>query len=486
MITLKDDTTLVDYGRINVILGKNGSGKSTLLRSMDTELSRNNSCIRYVTPERGGELTYEGNIETNRSHDPAWIGNSRRKNQWSQFKNASMTEYRSLETLALRIIEKDCGVRKSDFTFDSEINEINNILDRVELERSDSSDFGILTKEGNQSVNPSQLSSGESELITLAIEILYFSYLCKLDKYKEKDNWLLLDEPDVHLHPDLQHRLMELLVQRMGKIDGRVAIGTHSTTILSSLRQLEDDVRMGIMHIGEKELKFRPVDEAAKAILPVFGAHPLSNIFNERPPLIVEGEDDERIWQAAVRHSQGRVSVYPCVAGDIQSMRRYEATADELMNAVYENAKAFSLRDRDEDPYKIEDQGLVVRCRLFCRNAENLIVTDDVLEELDTTWEKLEADLDKWIGDNPQHPRYSDAIDFRDSGWDRREFDLKSMRSVIVGITGSTKPWEVAVGRAIARLPENRFKSEHSLAKYLGEKLIKELDLECNSGSDRE
>ena len=51
------------------------------------------------------------------------------------------------------------------------------------------------------------ISSGESVLISLAIECLIF---CK-EYVSDKQNILLLDEPDVHLHPDLQFKLMQFL-----------------------------------------------------------------------------------------------------------------------------------------------------------------------------------------------------------------------------------------------------------------------------------
>jgi hypothetical protein len=211
----------------------------------------------------------------------------------------------------------------------------------------------------------------------------------------------------------------------------------------------------------------------------MFGAHPLSNVFNERPPLIVEGEDDERIWQAAVRRSQGRISLFPCVAGDVQSLNRYEVAARDLMESVYDKAKAYSLRDRDCEPYEIEDLGPVVRCRLACRTAENLIVSDDVLDILGTNWEEIREGLEKWIGDNPHHAQNAAAVAFCENGWDRKNSKLKALRMVLVGITGSTKPWEVAVGQAIALLHEKRFRGDHCLAEYLGPKVVESLRLQC-------
>lgn len=299
MIDLGNGNTIDGYGQVNVILGKNGSGKSILLRLMDQKLSGREACIRYITPERGGVLTFDGGIETARANNPNWMTNARRKNRWDQFRQSSVAEFRNLETLVLRSIEADPVVRASDFNFDIEVTRINDVLDRVELTRSDVAGFGILRKLDRQSAKASELSSGESELISLAIEVIYFAYLCKQEQYREQENWLLLDEPDVHLHPDLQQRLMQLLINSMEGVSGKVAIATHSTVILSSLCMSKPDVRVGLKNFGNQALVFRSADEALKAILPMFGAHPLSNIFNEKPPLIVEGEDDERIWLCA-------------------------------------------------------------------------------------------------------------------------------------------------------------------------------------------
>ena len=54
------------------------------------------------------------------------------------------------------------------------------------------------------------------------------------------------------------------------------------------------------MSFDQKEIDFKVISVVYRKVLPVFGAHPLSNIFNEAPILLVEGEDDERIWRAAM------------------------------------------------------------------------------------------------------------------------------------------------------------------------------------------
>jgi hypothetical protein len=94
---------------------------------------------------------------------------------------------------------------------------------------------------------------------------------------------------------------------------------------------------------------------------------------------------------------------------------------------------------------------------------------------LRTDWNALRDALVKWIEDNPGHLHYGDAVAFRDGGWDRRNFQLKNLRNVLVGLTPATKPWEVAVGQAIAGLRESRHNGEHSLAQYLGKKTVQVL-----------
>lgn len=164
---------------------------------------------------------------------------------------------------------------------------------------------------------------------------------------------MLVGEPDVHLHPDLQHRLMELVVKATADTQVMTLIATHSTAILGGLSAAAE-AKVAFMHKDAAELDFRPMSDALRQILPVFGAHPLSNVFNQNPVLLGEGDDDVRIWQQAVRSSNGRIKLWPCPAGDKQSLSRHETTAAEIIGSVYDNARAYSLRDKDDRPYEIK------------------------------------------------------------------------------------------------------------------------------------
>lgn len=469
---------LLNLGKINVLLGKNGAGKSTLLRTIEQQKNTlpQFGTARYITPERGGELTYQGNLETNIAQNPTWGDDVRRNNRFENFRQLSVTEFRRLETLVLRKIEKDLKLRQDlNFSFDTTLELINGLLDNVKIVRGANSGFEIKAKNSEENRAASTLSSGESELISLAIEILSFAYSAEI--YQDKKSYLFLDEPDVHLHPDLQERLVRLLIDAVNDRDIIVIIATHSTAILGALSD-SADARVGFIAPAQMEVAFVSIGDSLRNILPIFGAHPLSNIFNKKPILLVEGQDDERIWQQAVRTSQGQLQIWPCQAGDIQSLDEYENQVEAIAGAIYENAKAYSLRDRDLAPYEIDDKLIVKRMRLFCRTAENLIVSDDVLKFLDLNWNRMEAAINDWLSKYPQHQQYEAMKAFKGGGYDRCQGDLKPLRNIFMMLAGSRKAWEVVVGQAIAGLLTNAaMTGKHSLTTYLGPKLVNAISL---------
>lgn len=473
-ITNINGYTLRNLSKINIVLGKNGSGKSTMLRRIETTLStqsENYGKTKYITPERGGALIYEAGIDQSLS-DINWLPGQRRKNQVVSFRQQSVAQYRRLETLVLREIEKEKR-QATNYTFDLYVTKINSLLDNIEIKRHDTT-FKIYRKGvAATELNAEQISSGESELISLGIECLIFSKECISDK----ENILFLDEPDVHLHPDLQVRLMHFLKDLVSENNFRVFIATHSTAILGALESYSD-TSLGFMLFDKREIEFKAISEVYKKVLPVFGAHPLSNIFNEAPILMVEGEDDERIWQQAVRSSEGKIKVYPCSVDSINNLNAFEVEAQTIIKTVYDNAKGYSLRDKDDTTEEIQDLPPITRMRLSCRNAENLILTNEVLNSLNITWDKLKEMIEKWLSVNPQHSHFSVMNGFRNGGYDRKSYNIKEIRNDLMGIIGSSKPWEIVVGQTIAGLMCSsiiNFEEDGAILSYLGRKVAENI-----------
>lgn len=465
-------TTLTNLATINVVLGKNGVGKSELLRKLDVEYENQKDqwLVKYISPERGGELAFDASVEQNvRSKN--WLPQTRRRNRVNQFRQMSFTEYRNLEVFVLRKREKDCN----EPTFDDTLASINALLDHVKIVRSSKADPEFRRNLDGKPQEAETLSSGESELVSIAIEILSFCHQADHPENAGKQKLLLLDEPDVHLHPDLQDRLVHLVHTLSAKSKITTVMATHSTAILGALRQ--DGGRVAFLHrsVGER-VEFKPISQQLKDIIPVFGAHPLTNVFAAMPLLLVEGEDDVRIWQQAVRSSQGRLALWPCEAGDIQSLDKYEAAAADVIAAVYDGAIAYSLRDRDDKPYDIEDRPNVVRMRLFCRAAENLLLSDEALAVLGITWNELQAGITAWINANATHPQTAALTQFA-KNFDRTNADIKDLRTLFVAIAGKSKPWELVVGQAIAGLSTASPANEGGLKQMLGDKLVRALKL---------
>ena len=162
---------IIGKNRFTILLGKNGSGKSTLLREIN-EMKRSNT--KYISPERGGTLRYDPNIDSTITNNPTWLYDTRHKNRFEQFREQSATQFRNLETMILREIEKDQAKRKDmSYTFDTILEKINFLLPAIQLKISDKG-FEIYDKTENR-INEENISSGESELIALSIEVLVYS-----------------------------------------------------------------------------------------------------------------------------------------------------------------------------------------------------------------------------------------------------------------------------------------------------------------------
>lgn len=462
---------LKNLNKINIVLGKNGCGKSILLRSVEQKLGANKEQFgktKYITPERGGTLVYEAGIDHSLVTNVNWLSGQRKSNLTPSFRQQSVAQYKNLQLLVLLEFEKD----QSKDKFDPYIEKINLLLDNIQIIRNEPI-FKIIHKLNGNELNSNSISSGESELISLGIECLIFTK--EIDE--NKNNFLFLDEPDVHLHPDLQARLMHFLKNLIMETNITILIATHSTAILGALESYSD-THISFMTFNQKELEFKPISKIYRKILPIFGAHPLSNIFNEMPILLVEGEDDERIWQQVIRSSEKKIKIYPCAVDSISNMNEYEVEAQKIIKAVYEDAKGYSLRDRDDNPEDIDDLSPIIRMRLSCRNAENLLMSDEVLEELNINWDKLKENINKWLDSNKEHPHFSIMDDFKNIGYDRKNFNIKELRNDLMGIIGSEKPWEVVVGKVIANQSWNQntsFNENGKILSYLGKKVTKNI-----------
>ncbi|CAM4474439.1 MAG: hypothetical protein LEGION0403_FIIPPAGN_02815 [Legionella sp.] len=77
-------------------------------------------------------------------------------------------------------------------------------------------------------------------------------------------------------------------------------------------------------------------------------------------------------------------------------------------------------------------------------------------------------------------------LDFKNSGYDRQNFNLKKIRNNLMYLIEKPTSWEVAIGKTIGNLlAKNELTSDsshnsHQIASYLGEKLITLLNAQSN------
>lgn len=487
---------------INILLGKNGSGKSIVLRKC-SERFIDEYLIKYITPQRGGTLVFEVSTEQNVRSSADWMDSMRRRNSENNFKNQTIVQFKRLRDALRLAYEKDHEKLKSRVKetgdvslldaselakpLNSYILKINNLLDQVYIEE-DQDHFIIKQKDTDAIVSPDHISSGESEIICLAIECITYVVLGSA-----RGLLLLLDEPDVYLHPDLQVKFIEFLIELINEFTKtQVIIATHSTAILGALSEYPNSaiayldgvqnntIKSSGVAVPEKVIKFNKIIPEFNDILPVFGAHPLTAVYAETPVWLVEGEDDVRIWQQVVRSSNNKLRIYPVECGSVARIKNYERIVRQMLLAIYDDtARGFSLRDGDNisSSNEINDDLPIIRNRLKCYGPENCILSDDILAEYSTDWNILQGKIKKWLEDNTsaQHEKpYIELKNFKETGFNRKNFKIKNSRNVLAGFI-FPKPWEIAVGQAIATLVQNVDlcnKGEGSLYDFLGEKLV--------------
>ena len=467
---------LAHLNNINIIMGRNGAGKSRFLRDIDevNNWNKQEFNIRYVSPERAGSFKRNGQILTNMSDSPDWLRRVRAVNQASDFKSASATLFREAETLYLRKLASTPEIRMDQTrNFETDrLSKVNQLLTNISLEMGNA-DFEFRSLADGQIINPNDISSGESEAVALAAEILYFFDTINPAAF----NVLLLDEPDVHLHPDLQARLGKLIIAMLDEFKSLansivVCLSTHSAPLVCSLADSKY-VSIGTKSFAVDMVELKPASAELRKVAPFFG-HPLSLSLSEDAALILEGEDDERVWQQAARTSQGQIKVFPVLAGSVDQQGKLETFCIDLLSTLYDDPIAFSLRDGDsvvDEP--LEHRPPLKRYRLQCYAIENALLTDDCLAVLNTTWDDFVAAATKWVQDNPTHPDVALVTELNGSKDRLRHKKIKNIRQLICTMVESKKPWEVVVGQAIGALKKKDLSSSNMLVDFLGAEMVR-------------
>jgi predicted ATPase len=438
---------------ITVIFGKNGSGKSILLRQIrDKDPESNHYCV----PERGGNISYEPGMIQQESDGKTRMSGSK-QNLGGDYRTRVITRIGAYLTKRgafrgqindddLAKIEKFMQEVLTDFRFRIQGNYPPYLLERIDT--------------GEKVTDIQHLSSGEAQLLTLSLDLLLACELWKLDG---KKGTLLVDEPDSHLHPDMQQRFAKFLTNLNQEYDYSIITATHSTTLLSALGQY-GGTKTSVVYLDDKnEQHASPFGKVLKTMSTCLGGHALMGPLFSAPLLLVEGDDDYRIWSEIPRHGLLNMAVIPCCGEEIFE---YQKILEKLFSSILEKTEkpnGYALLDGDKKQPQT-NQNHIQFLRLSCHESENLYLTDEVLKilgyDLNSACQKIIQESDKF-GQKAEELKTIDK-------WDRKTVDCKNVINQIAQILDSKNlHWAYRLGKVLG---EKR--PEGQLAEFLGTDVV--------------
>lgn len=202
------------------------------------------------------------------------------------------------------LLEKDKGIAVSEFRADANLKELTKLLDELgyawalETINPLKNQYDIRLKKQGSSFLVGAASSGERELLT---------YLFAIFALNVRHALIIVDEPELHLHPKWQKTLLQLFIRLAQSTGNQFLLATHSPTFVSpesiqyvsrvfSHRQKSHILRLNTIVLPE-----------AKHLLNIVNSQNNERLFFADEVVLVEGLSD-RIFFEAVFDRYGRSS----------------------------------------------------------------------------------------------------------------------------------------------------------------------------------
>ena len=433
---------LRNLNSITVVLGRNGCGKSQLLRNL-RDIATDSS--HYVVPERTGEITFQPGLMTE-----VISSTSRRNRSTGNFSS----NYREEVVTRIQAYYTKRGTKRLD-----EINhDPDDLLRTLALilpdftirVKSEAPFYELLRiKDGSSVTSVASLSSGESQLLSIGMDILTIVGMWELDRIERR--LLLIDEPDAHIHPDLQIKFADFLCHIEREFKVQIVVATHSTTLLSALGQFGAG-KLSVLYLNadRSELIAEAFSNVTRELAVLLGGHLLMGPLFAAPVLLVEGDDDYRVWIQVARSGAIKLCVLPCNGDEIM---RYQRTLERMFSALSENVRlrGIALLDGDKPlptPHPGSEQDFVRFARLECHETENLYLSDELLTELGHSWQSA---IEKIAAEAAKFGKKETAL-LALVGVDRKTFDIKSVINEVAEILDPKKLlWSVRLGKYLGQ-----------------------------------
>jgi energy-coupling factor transporter ATP-binding protein EcfA2 len=434
--------TLSKLTTITTLFGKNGSGKSRLLRAWRDQDNRR---CHYIIPERIGALSFE----------PGYLNDETDGGRRSRSGQHNFTDsYRPRVVTRIQAYFMARGAVRGK-ALPGDPSELETLLstalpDFELILKAANPPYELRRRSNGQPVGDvNQLSSGEAQIATLALDIVTVAAIWDLEN--ESPRLLLIDEPDAHIHPDLQVRFADFLVRVAEKFELQIVVATHSTTLLAALGQF-GDTAASVVYLDQSKASFeaKPFSKEIKEIAACLGGHALMGPLFGAPLLLVEGDDDYRIWSQVPRYHHVSFSVIPTNGDEIKN---YQKSLETILGALREPhpqmPAGYALLDGDKSlpkPSVASPQQHVRFVGLQCHESENLYLTDDVLRLLNTNWVAARTQIAARANEFGQKAAFLSTAE----NWDRKTVDIHDFIDQITQILDPKNVhWTLRVARAL-------------------------------------
>lgn len=461
--------------RLMVIAGPNGSGKSTLLNAIRATAGYTN--IMYVGPHRAMRrqtvqqrhlMTQAFSLETLLSSPNVpgiegiriFDGN---RDPWGYDESANylkhtlcQIEVDRLQAIGSRV-DREGEIQKGSLLDPwKPLRELtNNLLPHMTFERIDASNrdqVRVLFRVHRLDalVDLDELSSGEKSIIQMfypLVERDIKSLVREIDTGPQSldrpELCVLIDEPELHLHPNLQLKVLDYLRVLTSRQRTQVIVATHSPTIVEGATFEELFLLRPIELVQPEDnqlVRIAQDEERLAALRTLFGS--TQNLTSLQPVIVVEGTGDDSSGHTVADRRLYR-ALHPgfdratLISGD--GKRECAALARALQQALADfsaRLKVVALLDKD-----IETSSDGVVKLLPVSMIENFLIDPDVI------FEAIESVLDRTSFRTVDD--VANALDQLLAEFESREIDRRA--AAALGASHFHPPSDLAVMREKAQ-----------------------------------
>lgn len=197
------------------------------------------------------------------------------------------------------LLEKDKGIAAREFRTDDNLKKLTDFLSELGYEWSLESinplknQYDVRLKKQGSSFLVGAASSGERELLT---------YLFAIFALNVRDAMIIVDEPELHLHPKWQKTLLQLFIRLAKSTGNQFLLATHSPTFVSPesiqyvSRVFSNQQRSHILRLNTTALP------ETRHLLNIVNSQNNERLFFADEVVLVEGLSDRIFFEALLDH----------------------------------------------------------------------------------------------------------------------------------------------------------------------------------------